>query len=73
MLLGEGEYNLNDLKEIMVTDSYLDLDQDIRGCQNLEPLYNCTTRQYMNTIMDKCGCLPVNTNKVFMYDINDIV
>ena len=33
---GEGEYNLNVLKEIQVTDSYLELDQNTRGCQNKE-------------------------------------
>ena len=48
-LIGQGEYNLNALKKIEVTDSYLGLDQDIRGCQNKEPLLNCTTEQYVNT------------------------
>ena len=58
--MGEGEYNLNDLKEIMVTESYLGLDQEERGCQNEETLDNCTSRQYHNTILEKCGCLPLN-------------
>ena len=57
---GEGEYNLNVLKEITVTDSYLGLDQEERGCQNEEPYDNCTTRQYHNTILEKCECLPFN-------------
>ena len=59
-LIGEGEYNLNALKEITVTESYLGLHQAIRGCQNDEPIDNCTTRQYHNTILGKCGCLPIN-------------
>ena len=58
--MGEGEYNLNDLKEIMVTESYLGLDQEERGCQNEETLDNCTSRQYYDTILEKCGCLPLN-------------
>ena len=29
MLIGEGDYNLNVLKEVEVTDSYLGLNQDI--------------------------------------------
>ena len=33
-LIGEGEYNLNVLKEIQVTDSFMGLDQNIRKCQN---------------------------------------
>ena len=35
---GEGEYNLNDVKEIVVTDSYLGLDKTIRGCQRKDEL-----------------------------------
>ena len=59
-LIGEGEYNLNALKEIRVTSDFLGLDQDDRKCQNEEPLSNCTTRQYHHTMLKKCGCLPVN-------------
>lgn len=72
MLIGEGEYNLNDLKEIEITDSYLGLDREVRECQNVEPLYNCTTRHYHDAIMEECGCLPVNirlshkVNQVFV-------
>ena len=58
-LIGEGEYKLNDLKEIRVTDSYLGLDQDVRGCQDEEPLNNCTTKQYLNTLKGNCECLPI--------------
>ena len=59
-LVGEGEYNLDSLKEIKVTDSYLGLDQEERGCQNEEAIDNCTSRQYHNTILGKCRCLPLN-------------
>ena len=61
-LVGEGEYNLDVLKEVKVTDSYLGLDQDIRDCQNEEPYHNCTTRLYMNSILKKCRCLPLHLN-----------
>ena len=30
------EYNLNVVKEISVTDSFLDLDESTRGCQDYE-------------------------------------
>ena len=59
-LIGEGEYNMNVLTEIEVPESYLALDKDIRGCQNEEPFDNCTTRQFIDTFLDKCGCLPLN-------------
>ena len=42
VLVGEGEYNLNVLTDIKVTESYLGLDQNIRKCQNQEPYDNCT-------------------------------
>ena len=44
----------------MVTESYLGLDQEERGCQNEETLDNCTSRQYYDTILVKCGCLPLH-------------
>ena len=56
-LEGEGEYNLNVLKEIVVTDSYMRLDEDIRGCQNEEAFYDCTTRLINETILKQCGCI----------------
>ena len=57
-LIGEGEYNLDALKEIKVTDSYLGLDENVRGCQNKESLDNCKTKHYIETLLQKCGCLP---------------
>ena len=56
--IGEGEYNLNDLKEIKSTDSYLSMKEDVRECQNKEPLNSCTTRHYIASLLMKCGCLP---------------
>ena len=57
-LQGEGEYNLNVLQDIEVTESYLGLDQNIRRCQNAEPYDNCTTRHYIDALMKECKCLP---------------
>ena len=59
-LYGEGEYNLNVLKQIKITDSYLGLDQNVRGCQNDISFTDCTTKQYIDTLLDQCGCLPLN-------------
>ena len=61
-LQGEGDYNLNALKEIKITDSYLGLNQNIRRCQNEEPLYNCTTKHLIDDFIKKCHCLPFNIN-----------
>ena len=58
-LIGEGEYNINVLTQIKVTESFLGLDKDARKCQNEEPYLNCTTRQYHETMLADCGCLPL--------------
>ena len=57
---GEGQYNINELKEIKVTESYLGLEQHVKGCQNNEPIQNCSTRTYIDTLFKECGCLPFN-------------
>ena len=61
-LSGEGEYNLNVLTEIEVTESYLGMNEEDRNCQDVEPFYNCTSRQYRDTILAQCGCLPLSMN-----------
>ena len=68
-MVGEGKYNLDDFRQIDVTESYRGLDPDIKRCQNEEPLHNCTTRRYMDTIIGQCGCLPLNlrtSDEVFL-------
>ena len=59
VLIGEGQYNLNILKEIDSTSSYNGMSQDIRGCQNKESVDKCTTRSYEEKLRKKCGCLPL--------------
>ena len=61
-LYGEGEYNLDGIKQIVVTESYLGLDEDTRGCQNEESFEVCTTKLYKEAIIENCNCLPYNIN-----------
>ena len=58
-LNGEGEYNLFDPKETTVTDSFLGMDENTRGCQD-EKAFNCSTQKHIDAFLDKCGCLPLN-------------
>ena len=60
VLFGEGQYNLNNLKEITVTDSFMGLDRDTRKCQNLETYNDCKTRLHIDNLRRKCGCLPLS-------------
>ena len=57
-LIGEGYYNLDDLTKINVTESFLGLSQDSKQCKE-EPFYNCTTRHYIQAVIENCGCLPL--------------
>ena len=51
------EYNLNVVKEITTTDSFLSLDESIRQCQE-ESYDECTTKKYIKALKNKCQCLP---------------
>ena len=57
-LIGEGIYNLNAVKEIKVTESYLGLDIKYRDCQSEEAIEECTTKHYIENLLRKCGCVP---------------
>lgn len=59
-LFGEGLYNLNSVKYISVTDSFKGLDRNIKKCQSIETIENCKTRLYIETMRQKCGCLPIS-------------
>ena len=83
-LIGEGKYNLNDIKEIKVTDSYMKLDKDFRGCQNEEEINHCTTKQYLDSLLKDCGCLTfsisthrnvniISIAEIFTYFYNSIM
>ena len=55
-------YDLNVVKEIKVTDSYMGLDEMDRQCQNNEKLQECKTKQYVDALLNDCGCLPLSIN-----------
>ena len=59
-LIGEGQYNLNAIKVIKVTESFLGLDRSHKDCQSTEELDECTTRQFLDAYLDNCGCLPLS-------------
>ena len=56
--MGEGEYNLNDLKETTTTHSFDGFDEEKKHCQHEESINDCTTRHYMEELLKDCGCLP---------------
>ena len=72
LFLGKN-YNLNIVKEIEVRSLYLTLSKDIIGCQNQESQIDCKTRNYLESLIKICHCLPFNiraSNKVTPFKIN---
>ena len=59
-LYGEGQYNLQSMKEISVTDSFMGLDKNTIKCQNIEKLTSCKTRIHIENMRQECGCLPIS-------------
>ena len=65
-----NEYNMNNVKEISVTDDFLTLDKTVIKCQNEESLQDCETRKYIDTMVEQCKCLPFairNDNEVTLH------
>ena len=58
-IVGEGEYNLNVVDEVRVTDSFLGLHKDVRDCQTKELLIDCKTQEYKSKVLEYCHCLPL--------------
>ena len=58
-LVGEGKYNIDAVKEIKATESYMGMDMKYRGCQDEEPLEDCTAKHYIDTLLHQCECLPL--------------
>ena len=62
---------MNILKEIKVTDSFYELDNEVRKCQSYkgEDTYdNCTTRHFLEQMRIKCGCLPDSIINATIYN-----
>ena len=58
ILLGEGNYALTAIKEIDTTEAFLNLDEEIKNCQNVETYQKCQVREYINMGLEKCNCTP---------------
>ena len=62
------------VKEVKVTEEYLELDEDTRNCQNRETFEECTTKQYLSAVEKKCKCIPyclkhfADKNQVFQIE-----
>ena len=60
LLHGEGRYDLTDIKEIQVTESFLALEEKTKKCQTGQSHSDCLTEQYRAALLASCGCAPAN-------------
>ena len=51
---------MNIIKEITATESFKNMDQNVKKCQNVESFEECVTRKYIEVLVDKCNCLPID-------------
>ena len=58
-ILEEGQYNFLSLKEIVVTDSFMDLNRETKNCQNVKAYDKCKTQSHIQNLRQECGCLPL--------------
>ena len=63
-LTGEGQYNFNSIKQIDITESFLNIDKELTKCQNRELFEDCTTQHYLLEVKEKCKCLPYATSQL---------
>ena len=59
-IIEEGQYNLNNLKEISVTDSFMGLDRATRNCQEPVTYNKCKTWLHVENLRKECRCLPLS-------------
>ena len=57
------KYNLNSVKQINVSEDFLNLGEDIRDCQNDLSYEDCQTKEYIDDLVRKCKCLPFNMRR----------
>ena len=57
-LYGGGDYELTNVKEINVTEEFLELEEDVKKCQDKEPVVDCEAREYLESGRNQCGCVP---------------
>ena len=57
---GSGSIRIKGVKQIHVTNDYLDLDPQSRGCQHENTYEGCVTELYLDLLSEECKCLPFN-------------
>ena len=52
-----GMYTLKNLKQMVGTENFLAMPDDLKKCQ-IESKEECRSRRYVQEVQSKCGCIP---------------
>ena len=66
-LYGDGNYAINDVYEVQVTDEYLGLN---RGCHENQNRAECETAKYLENIRSRCNCTPITYRSFFPNEVS---
>ena len=69
-IYGGGNFALTAVKEIDVTEEYLEMSKDITKCQNRISLEECETKEYFEQMVEKCKCIPFKLGHKYKVDIS---
>ena len=71
---GGGNIRIKGVKQVQITNDYLRLDMQTRGCQNDNTYEDCVTDLYLDSLMEECNCLPFNLQNYSKQDwINEVL
>ena len=68
-MFGEGNYALTAVQVIDTTEAFLNLDEEIKDCQNLLTYRECRANEYIKMGEEKCSCIPYEL-RVFSNGVN---
>ena len=57
-LYGEGDYGMTVVQEVVATESFLAMPEEIRKCEKNHSLGDCVTSDYLASLQAQCSCLP---------------
>ena len=59
-LHGDGNFKLENVKQMTITKDFMALDEQSRKCQTKISFEDCVTQKYLESMKAICKCLPYN-------------
>ena len=66
--MGEGNFRLGDVKQVVTTEDFDSLDESIKGCQMETSFEDCVTKNSLETLVNICNCIPYNLKNYSIAD-----